>query len=53
MTRRPCDCHVCRPEPLDDPHDRKCVSDVLEHGVHVVCVSEGEQAPTFRSSPTR
>ena len=37
-----CRCHVCVPEPLDDPRDLKCVSDVLEHGVHVIAVSEGD-----------
>ena len=39
---RTCDCHVCRPEPLTDPSDRKCVSDVLTYGVHVLYVGEGD-----------
>lgn len=36
-----CRCHACRPESLTDPHDRKCVQDVLRHGVHVVAVGTG------------
>lgn len=48
MTPTTCACHVCRPEPLTDPYDLKCVSDVLEHGVHVVYVSEGDDdEPAF------
>lgn len=35
-----CDCRLCRPGDESDPRDAKAVSDVRDHGVHVLLVSD-------------
>lgn len=44
-----CRCRVCDPCATEDPHDKKVISDVDEHFVHIICVSAGAgpEEPAF------
>jgi hypothetical protein len=41
-TSRRCRCHICRPERLADPLDRRTVDDVGRQGVSLIAVGTGE-----------